>query len=115
MKSRQSWRVQAAQVLGGDLAVTAMVRSAVAPDRGAAVPAGQRVDAPWVQVTASKILAAVESRRSTWQVWHVRAEALRQVRSAELAPHDVDHVVDLLVGEVHLSGSCDASVGLLRV
>ena len=99
-EQRQSWRVQAAQVLGGDRAVTAMLGSAVAPDRGAAVPGGQRVDASWMRGTAAKILATVESRRSTWQVWHVRAEALRQVRPAQLAPHDVDHVVDLLVGEV---------------
>ncbi len=99
-EQRQSWRVQAAELLGGDRAVTAMVGSAVATDQGAAVPAAQRVDASWIQVTAATIVAAVESRRSTWQVWHVRAEALRQVRCAQLAPRDVDHVVDLLIGEV---------------
>ncbi len=102
-EQRRSWRGQAAEVLGGDRAVAAMVRSAVdsaAPDRGATVPAGQRVDASWMQQSAATIVATIESRRSTWQVWHVRAEALRQVRSAQLAPRDVDQVVDLLVAEV---------------
>ncbi|HET7477117.1 MAG TPA: MobF family relaxase [Dermatophilaceae bacterium] len=102
-EQRHTWRAQAAELLGGDLAVTAMVRSAVTPDRGAAVPPVLRVDASWVRDTASQILATIESRRSTWQVWHVRAEALRKVRSAQLAqvgPPDVDRVVDLLVAEV---------------
>jgi len=102
-QQRRSWRGQAAELLGGDRAVAAMVRSALdsaAPDRGTAIPAGQRVDASWVQETAATIVATIESRRSTWQVWHVRAEALRQVRCAQLAPRDVDHLVDLLVGGV---------------
>ena len=33
------------------------------------------LDAEWVTATAEKVLAAVEERRSTWQSWHVRAEA----------------------------------------
>ncbi len=37
---------------------------------------------------------------STWQYWHVYAEAQRQVRSAALATKDVARVVDLLVSEV---------------
>jgi hypothetical protein len=35
------------------------------------------VDAEWVAVTAARVLAAVEEHRSTWQSWHVRAEAQR--------------------------------------
>jgi len=38
----------------------------------------------------------MENSRSTWQMWHVRAEALRQVRTSEHAPA----LVDLLVDEV---------------
>jgi hypothetical protein len=57
-------------------------------------------DAEWVAVTAEKVLAAVEERRSTWQSWHVRAEAQRHVRSAEIDTDKVDQLVELLVTEV---------------
>jgi hypothetical protein len=57
------------------------------------------VDAGWVTATA-KMLAAVEERRSTWQSWHVRAEALRNVRAAEIDTDKVDQLVELLVAEV---------------
>ena len=33
------------------------------------------VDARWVSQTADHISAAMEHSRSTWQMWHVRAEA----------------------------------------
>ncbi len=46
------------------------------------------------------MLAAVEERRSTWQSWHVRAEAQRHVRAAEIATDKVDQLVELLVTEV---------------
>ena len=46
------------------------------------------------------MLAAVEEHRSTWQSWHVRAEAQRHVRTAEVPADQVDQLVDLLVDEV---------------
>ena len=58
------------------------------------------VDAEWVAATAEKVLAAVEERRSTWQSWHVRAEAQRHVRAADIATDKVDQLVELLVAEV---------------
>ena len=58
------------------------------------------MDAEWVAATAEKVLAAVEERRSTWQSWHVRAEAQRHVRAAEIATDKVDQLVELLVTEV---------------
>ena len=54
----------------------------------------------WVAATAGLVLAAVEERRSTWQSWHVRAEAQRQVRAAEVPTAKVDQLVELLVAEV---------------
>jgi hypothetical protein len=45
-------------------------------------------------------LAAVEERRSTWQSWHVRAEAQRQVRAVQVPTNKVDQLVELLVTEV---------------
>ena len=58
------------------------------------------MDADWVAATAEKVLAAVEERRSTWQSWHVRAEAQRHVRAADIATDKVDQLVELLVAEV---------------
>jgi hypothetical protein len=58
------------------------------------------VDAEWLTATAEKVLEAVEERRSTWQSWHVRAEAQRHVRAAEIAADQVDQLVELLVTEV---------------
>ena len=42
----------------------------------------------------------MEERRSTWQIWHVRAEAQRQVRAVELQAEQSERLVDLLVGDV---------------
>jgi ATP-dependent exoDNAse (exonuclease V) alpha subunit len=58
------------------------------------------VDAEWVAATAKRVLAAVEERRSTWQSWHVRAEAHRRVRAAEIDTDKVAQLLELLVDEV---------------
>jgi AAA domain len=42
----------------------------------------------------------MEERRSTWQMWHVRAEAQRHVRGAEVPAEQASALVDLLVDEV---------------
>lgn len=62
-------------------------------------PAGplEAVTAAWLASTAQQVVATVEEHRSTWQTWHLRAEALRQVRSANLSLDQVERVVDLLV------------------
>jgi conjugative relaxase-like TrwC/TraI family protein len=95
-EQRAAWHTQAAETLGGADAVQTMITRALHPSR-AASPA---VDADWVAATAGKVLAAVEERRSTWQSWHVRAEAHRHVRAAEIATDKVDQLVELLVAEV---------------
>ena len=58
------------------------------------------MDAEWLAATAEKVLAAMEERRSTWQSWHVRAEAQRHVRAAQLPTDKVEQLVELLVTEV---------------
>jgi hypothetical protein len=58
------------------------------------------VDADWVAATAERVLEAVEGRRSTWQSWHVRAEALRHVRGVLVPADQVEHLVELLVAEM---------------
>jgi hypothetical protein len=73
-----------------------MVQTALTPQTEAATVA----DARWVAHTADHILAVMEESRSTWQMWHVRAEAQRQVRTADVPVERVGVLVDLLVDEV---------------
>jgi hypothetical protein len=42
----------------------------------------------------------MEEHRSTWQMWHVRAEAQRQVRAADITAERAGALVELLVDEV---------------
>src|SRR5215216_78798 len=79
-EQRTTWLGEAATVLGGRGAVTSMVRTALAPPAQTATVA----DSHWVAQTANHILSVIEANRSTWQMWHVRAEAQRQVRTADV-------------------------------
>ena len=73
-----------------------MVRAALAPP----VETTKIADFRWVAQTADHILAVMEASRSTWQMWHVRAEAQRQVRAACVTALRASALVDLLVDEV---------------
>ena len=95
-EQRISWRDEAAQVLGGPQAVHAMVHAALHPSD----KTSPMIDADWVAAAADRMLTAMEEHRSTWQIWHVRAEAQRQIRAANLTTDKVDQLVDLLVAEV---------------
>jgi conjugative relaxase-like TrwC/TraI family protein len=95
-EQRATWRAQAVEVLGGGKNVAAMISRALSPE----VAPGAIVDSAWVAHASARVLAAMEERRSTWQTWHVRAEAQRQVRGTEVPTGQVDRLVDLLVGEV---------------
>ena len=94
-EQRQAWAEQAQDVLGGPAGVRAMVTSALSAARGHATPATM-VDAAWVRETAVRVRDEIAARRSTWQVWHVRGEAHRQVRAANLPAAQVEQVVDLV-------------------
>ena len=67
-------------------AVASMVQTALAPPAETATIA----DARWVAQTADHILAVMEASRSTWQMWHVRAEAQRQVRTVDVPAEQAD-------------------------
>src|SRR5829696_5576019 len=95
-EQRATWLNEAAAVLGGRGAVAAMVQTALTP----AAETATITDAHWVAQTADHILAVMENSRSTWQMWHVRAEAQRQIRTADLPPVRASALVDLLVDEV---------------
>ncbi len=92
-EQRQAWREQAADTLGGAAAVNSMVRGALSRRESP----GIRVTVDWITQAAGAVVEQVEQRRSTWQVWHLRAEAQRQVRAADVAAAQVEGVVDLIV------------------
>ena len=95
-EQRATWLNEAAAVLGGRGAVASMVQTALTP----AVATATIADAHWVAQTADHILTVMENSRSTWQMWHVRAEAQRQVRMADVPVERANVLVDLLVKEV---------------
>jgi hypothetical protein len=96
IEQRTTWLNEAAAVLGGVEAVASMVQTALTPPAETATIA----DARWVAQTASRVLAVMEESRSTWQMWHVRAEAQRLVRTIEVTAERASALVDLLVDEV---------------
>ena len=92
-EQRQTWREEAVATLGTDSAVDQMVQSALARTE----PAGLQITSGWVATCAADVVSEVEQRRSTWQIWHVRAEALRRVRDADVLAERVESVVDHIV------------------
>ena len=95
-EQRTTWMNEASAVLGGGGAVAAMVATALTP----AAETPRMADAHWVAQTADRVLAAMEETRSTWQMWHVRAEAQRHLRTADVPAEHAATLVDLLVDEV---------------
>ena len=111
-EQRQAWAEQAQEVLGGPQGVTAMVGAALSAGRTAGLVTSDSVtvDAAWVRTTAVRVRDKVQAHRATWQVWHLRAEAHRQVRAANLPAAHVETVVDLVTDEA----ATVASVRLTR-
>ena len=94
-EQRATWRVQADQHLGPQ-AVGQIVRWALTPHPQQAVNLGGE----WLGRIAATVTAEVEVSRATWQSWHVRAEALRQLAGLPIAPEQVEPIVDQIVGYV---------------
>jgi len=62
------------------------------------IGAVRTLDTPgWVAGTAEQVLATVQTSRATWQQAHVRAEAERAVRTANLPLARVDAAVEAIV------------------
>ncbi|MDQ3383558.1 MAG: relaxase domain-containing protein, partial [Actinomycetota bacterium] len=93
-EQRQTWRAQALDVLGDQAALESMVQVALAGSRTHGL--GEAVDEQWMQKTAARVVDTVQASRSTWQVWHVRAEAQRRVRGADVPPEHVEDLVERL-------------------
>ena len=97
-EQRVQWRGQAREVLGGEEAIQSMLARSLGTG-AAASPV--RVNRKWIVETSREIRNTMQARRSTWQTWHVRAEALRQVRAIDgLAPEQVEDVVQRLTRRV---------------
>ena len=82
-----------------------MVQETLAPPAVALADRADVSDPGWVADTAGRVLEEVEARRSTWQTWHVRAEAQRQVRAANPDPDLVETLVDQVVDQVLVARS----------
>jgi TrwC relaxase len=65
VEQRTAWFAQAVDVLGGSDAVHAMVKQA----RNPAPSTAHETDTAWLDTAADRVRAALEERRSTWQVW----------------------------------------------
>jgi conjugative relaxase-like TrwC/TraI family protein len=95
-EQRATWFGEATAMLGSSGAVASIVQTALAPHAETTTIA----DSHWVAQTADRILTVMEASRATWQMWHVRAEAQRQVRTADVHPERASVLVELLVEEV---------------
>jgi len=95
-EQRVTWLNEAATILGGPEAVASMVATVLTPPAETA----PITDTHWIARTADHILTVMEASRSTWQMWHVRAEAQRQVRSVDVAAEHATALIDVLVDEV---------------
>src|SRR4051794_2784073 len=91
-EQRTSWRAEADDVLGDPADVDQMYARAVGRRN-----AGRSATRAWVEDAAAATIAFVEESRATWNVWHLLAEAQRQVRRAGIAREDVDRAVDHVV------------------
>jgi conjugative relaxase-like TrwC/TraI family protein len=92
-EQRLAWWSEAVDALGSERDLGRMVSTALRP-----MPRQeQQVTAAWIRKAAECVIAEVESRRATWQAWHVRAEAQRQLRGVAVPADRVADVVEWIV------------------
>ena len=99
-EQRATWRAEAITVLGGEIALRGYLRAALHPARLRG-ERGVRLTDRRVQRIAEEVLlgqvgpdgrrvGGVQSQRAVWQENHIRAEAERRVRAADIRLVDVD-------------------------
>ena len=89
---RTTWRHQADALLGQH-GVDRMLHTAL-------TPTPQRLPdltSDWFDQKAARVLSELEAGRATWQSWHVRAEALRQLAGLPIPPEQLNEVIDRLI------------------
>ena len=110
-EQRQTWRTQAAEVLGAVREVDAMIAAASSH----AVIRPPAIDQQTVDRLAAAVIERVSASRSTWRIHHIRAEAERQIRYADRAGDRdaVQRIVAAAVGEhsVAVERQIDAEIG----
>jgi DNA primase catalytic core len=89
---RAAWRAEADNVMGDPAEVDEMYAHAIGR-RNKGLP----VTRDWVEDAAAATIETVEESRATWNVWHLLAEAQRQVRRAGIAREDLDRAVGQVV------------------
>ncbi|PKQ24865.1 MAG: transfer protein Tra [Actinobacteria bacterium HGW-Actinobacteria-5] len=92
-EQRAAWWEQARQALGGERRIQAMIHLVLRPD----AKAGPRLDDAWLEEAAATVVAHVQAGRSSWQTWHLHAEALRAVRVAQVPAANLDRTVEAIV------------------
>lgn len=95
-EQRATWRSEATDVIGSEVAIDHMVTVALNP----AVTPAEAVSAAWVRETAERVVAELEEHRATWKTTHVRAEAQRQIRDADIAASHLNDVVGWVIDDV---------------
>ncbi len=98
-QQRAAWWAEALQVIG-ERGIHDLVAAATTPPAESVQP----ITNQWVNDTAREVVAAMEGGRTTWQVWHLRAEASRRVREVTIDPETTKVVTEaLLSAAVRLS------------
>jgi DNA primase catalytic core len=92
-QQRTTWWEQARHALGGERQIQAMIQLVLHP----AANTGPRLDDAWLEEAAQTIVAHVQASRSTWQTWHLRAEAQRAARVAQVPAGTLEGTVDAIV------------------
>ena len=90
-EQRAAWWGDAASVLGGDQAISAMLRQVTAQP---AVPVPDTIDEAWVERTAADVVRSVAERASTWRSSTVRSEIERRARYGDVPLAHLDTVVE---------------------
>ena len=106
-EQRGGWRAEAIDVLGSPKALSKMVAGVTGKTR---TRASVDIDDPrWIDYTAADVVEVVSRARSRYQRHNIRAEAIRQVRTAN---PPADRITDLVEAITDRACSTDLAVTL---
>jgi conjugative relaxase-like TrwC/TraI family protein len=106
-EQRGGWRAEAIDVLGSPKALSKMVAEVTGKTR---TRASVDIDDPrWIDIAAAEVVEVVSRARSRYQRHNIRAEAIRQVRTAN---PPADRITDLVEAITDRACSTDLAVTL---